>query len=67
MVSDVKPKSDREAVKLLGRIVARLRVIADREDRTISEVAEEFLDAPVDRRYRRVVDEMHAELGEAGA
>ena len=61
--------TERETTTMtVGRDLANmLRAIADKHNITIPEAIEKYARPCIEREYRKVLDEMHRVLGEAGA
>jgi hypothetical protein len=55
------------AVRLTRERVRKLSIVAKRKGKTIGDIVSAWIDSRLEREYREAVEEMNAELGEAGA
>lgn len=63
---EARPQQPLIAVMSPRDFARRLKVIADRRDLTMAEALDKYAGPAIDREYRKVVQEMDAEIGGEG-
>lgn len=62
-----KAEAERVTAMLSRSFAKQVRTIADHRDITMADVLDQYAGAVIGREYRKCLDEMNRELGEAGA